>query len=104
MRIKHYRGQSYLEFAALIAVVVTAIIAMKVYMTRAFSGKYRDLSDQIGSQYDPGASNITTTDTATTVSSEYTVYNGSVTPENEVGSVTVSDTSQNVASSITVNK
>ncbi len=48
------RGQSTLEYALLIGVIVAALIAMQVYMKRGVQGKIRDATDQIGDQYSPG--------------------------------------------------
>jgi len=90
-----------LEFAALIAVVVGALILMKVYMTRSFQGKYHSLADQIGSQYDPAATNTTSTDITHTTSSEYTAYDSA---GNELGSVVVSNTKEDIDSTTAVHK
>ena len=41
------RGQSVLEYAVLIAVVVAALLAMNVYIRRAVQGNLKALEDQI---------------------------------------------------------
>ena len=46
-------GQSTLEYAVLIAVVVSALIAMQIYMKRGVQGKLRDATDQVGEQFRP---------------------------------------------------
>jgi len=86
MRAK--RAFFVLEYAALIAVIAFALIAMKVYLKRAFMGKYRGLADEIGSQYDPTATNLTSTEVTTTTNSEYTTYNG----DDPVSTVEISTT------------
>ena len=48
------KGQSTLEYAVLISVVVAALIAMQIYMKRGVQGKLRDATDQVGEQYAPG--------------------------------------------------
>ncbi len=48
------RGQSTLEYAVLIAVVVAALIAMQIYMKRGVQDKLRSATDDIGAQYVPG--------------------------------------------------
>lgn len=53
MFLKNKKGQSTLEFAVLIGVVVASAIAMQVYMKRGVSGKLKSGVDQIGTQYDP---------------------------------------------------
>ena len=47
------RGQSTLEYAVLISVVVAALIAMQIYMKRGVQGKLRDATDQVGEQFRP---------------------------------------------------
>ena len=63
MSLSQRKGQSTLEFAVLIAVVVSAVIAMQIYMKRGVSGKLKSGVDEIGEQYDPIAfsSNYTST-------------------------------------------
>ncbi len=48
------KGQSTLEYALLIAVVVGALLAMQPYLKRGVQGNLRDSSDQIGTQYSRG--------------------------------------------------
>lgn len=56
------RGQSTLEYAVLIVVIIAALIAMQVYLKRGIQGRMRESSDQIGEQFSPGftTSNVTT--------------------------------------------
>lgn len=56
------RGQSTLEYAVLIVVIIAALIAMQVYLKRGLQGRMRESSDQIGEQFSPGftVSNRTT--------------------------------------------
>lgn len=56
------RGQSTLEYAVLIVVIIAALIAMQTYLKRGVQGKIRESSDQIGEQFSPGytVSNMTT--------------------------------------------
>ena len=51
--LKRTRGQSTLEYAVVIAVVVAALLAMQIYMKRGVQGKMRSATDQIGDQYRP---------------------------------------------------
>lgn len=46
-------GQSIVEYAALIAIVVAVLIAMQIYIKRGISGRLRAASDDIGEQYEP---------------------------------------------------
>ncbi len=47
------RGQSTLEYALIIAVVVSALLLMQHYVKRGVAGKLRSSSDDIGDQFDP---------------------------------------------------
>jgi hypothetical protein len=49
---KMRKAQSTLEYAALIAVVVGALVAMQVYLKRGIEGKMRSNADDIGTQFD----------------------------------------------------
>lgn len=48
------RGQSTLEYAVLIVVIIAALVAMQVYLKRDIQGRMRESSDQIGEQFSPG--------------------------------------------------
>jgi len=56
---RRFKGQSTLEYAMIIAVVVGAILAMNVYVRRGVQGKLRESIDSVGSQYSAG--NMTST-------------------------------------------
>jgi uncharacterized protein (UPF0333 family) len=45
------KGQSTLEYALIIAVVVAALLVVQIYMRRSVRGRLRSSSDQIGDQY-----------------------------------------------------
>jgi Flp pilus assembly pilin Flp len=47
-------GQSTLEYAVLIVVIIAALIAVQVYLKRGIQGRMRQSSDQIGEQFSPG--------------------------------------------------
>lgn len=53
MREINQKGQSAMEYAILIAVIVAALVAMQIFVKRGASGKLKASSDQIGAQYDP---------------------------------------------------
>jgi uncharacterized protein (UPF0333 family) len=46
------KGQSTLEYALIIAVVVIALIAIVNYMGRSMQGRLKSSSDEIGNQFD----------------------------------------------------
>lgn len=70
---KYKKAQSTAEYVVLFAVVVGALIVMSVYMSRSFQGRYRMLGDELGTQYEPGATTINNTTTTTTVTHEYEI-------------------------------
>ena len=57
------KGQSAMEYAVLIAVVVLGLAAMNIYMKRSVQGRLRSVTDNIGQQYSAG--NMTSTYTTT---------------------------------------
>lgn len=67
--LRRLKGQSVLEYAMIIAVVVGALLAINIYMKRGLQGRLRESSDQIGDQFDADKTTIsrTTTHTGTTV-------------------------------------
>jgi len=55
-------GQTFHEYVILLALVVTAFVAMQIYIKRGVQGRLRDLANQISpKQYEP----LGTTSTAT---------------------------------------
>lgn len=74
MLIKLRTARLSLEYAALTAVIVLALIGMRVYLRRAFSGRFRELGDQIGAQYDPWAATGSQTTVISSSSDEFMVY------------------------------
>ena len=88
------KGQSTLEYAMIIAVVVGGLIAMQIYMKRSVQGKLRQSTDSIGGQFE--AANTTSTITRTHVGKTVsTVTNGVTTStltgdrRGEIGNETV---------------
>ena len=51
---RRIKGQSTLEYAMIIAVVVAAILAMQIYLRRGVQGKLRESIDSVGAQYSAG--------------------------------------------------
>lgn len=68
-RINKACGQSTLEYAVIIAVIVAALLAMQVYVKRGIQGRLRTAADEVGQQYDPGN---TTSDITTSLTSDVT--------------------------------
>ena len=59
--LRKVKGQSTLEYAMIIAIVVGGLIAMQIYMKRGVQGKLRESTDSIGDQFDAEATSITRT-------------------------------------------
>lgn len=76
------RGQSTLEYAILIVIVIGALIAIQVYIKRGIQGRLKSATDDIGDQYSPGNTNISIT--TTTVSKTRDTF-GAGTPAGGVG-------------------
>jgi uncharacterized protein (UPF0333 family) len=52
------RGQSTLEYAVLIVVIIGALISIQVYIKRGVQGRLKSAADDIGDQYSDGNTNI----------------------------------------------
>lgn len=54
--MRNRRGSAMVEYAALIAVAVAALISMAVYLKRSVNSKYKEVGDALGQgrQYEPG--------------------------------------------------
>jgi len=96
MFIRSKQGQSTLEYVILVGFVVAALIAMGIYMKRAFQGRLRESSDQVGQQYSAGL----TTSNYSTVSntSQVDVLNSGATTTTIQTNIQTKTGSENVAS------
>ena len=56
--LKNRSGQSTLEYAVLVVVIIGALLSMQFYLKRGISGKIKDSADQIGDQYSAGNTNV----------------------------------------------
>jgi Flp pilus assembly pilin Flp len=45
------RGQSVLEYAILMVIIIAALITLQTYIKRGISGRLKSATDDIGSQY-----------------------------------------------------
>ncbi|MCX5711223.1 MAG: hypothetical protein NT060_04640 [Candidatus Omnitrophica bacterium] len=55
------RGQSLIEYVALVLIVLGAFISMRIFLQRAFHERARETADTFGQgeQYEPGVTRIT---------------------------------------------
>jgi len=49
------KGQSTLEYAIIVAVVIGGLLVMQHYIKRGYQGKLKSASDDMGEQFDPDA-------------------------------------------------
>lgn len=71
------KGQSTLEYALIIAVVVAGLLLMQHYVRRGYAGRLKSASDDMGEQYDP-----------TTYTGNFNVHQESETRQTVQGRVT----------------
>ena len=88
------KGQSALEYAVLIVVIIAALIAMQVYLKRGVQGGLREKTDQIGEQFSPGytVGNYTTNTSSVSteqVSNQDTLVTITTQTQNRAGSENV---------------
>jgi hypothetical protein len=67
---KRQKGQSTLEYAILIIIIIGALLSIQVYIKRGVQGRLKSATDDIGSQFSPGNTNVTKRMTTSSVSSE----------------------------------
>jgi len=53
LKRKRNTGQSILEYAILIIVVIGSLVAMSLYLRRGIQGRWKSAVDDLGEQYDP---------------------------------------------------
>ena len=63
-------GQSTLEYAILITIIIAALISMQIFIKRGVAGRLRQASSDIGEQYSVGNTNILETTTTTSNTQE----------------------------------
>jgi hypothetical protein len=49
------KGQSTLEYAIIVAVVIGGLLVMQHYIKRGYQGKLKGAADEMGEQFDPNA-------------------------------------------------
>ncbi len=52
------KGQSTLEYAVLIIIIIGALLSIQVYIKRGIQGRLKGAADDIGDQFSPGNSNV----------------------------------------------
>ncbi len=62
------KGQSTLEYAILIIIIIGALLSIQVYIKRGVQGRLKSAADDIGDQFSGGNTNVTKIMTVTSQS------------------------------------
>jgi len=52
------KGQSTLEYAILIIIIIGALLSIQIYIKRGIQGQFKKAADDIGDQFSPGNTNV----------------------------------------------
>lgn len=55
------KGQSTLEYAILVIIIIGALVAIQTYIKRGVQGRLKSAADDIGDQFSPGNTNVVKT-------------------------------------------
>lgn len=55
--LRKLKGQSTMEFAILIIIIIGALLTIQVYIKRGYQGRLKQAADDIGEQFSPGNTN-----------------------------------------------
>jgi len=67
---RRQKGQSTLEYAILIIIIIGALLSIQVYIKRGIQGRLKSATDDIGDQFSPGNTNVLRTMTTTSQSKD----------------------------------
>ncbi len=90
------KGQHIVEYSILIALIISALVIMQVYIKRAYQGRLKQEAEEVGQQYSPRHTNAVTT---TSIRSNSTTCTGGNCFGQDIDSgmtVTVGNTTTNV--------
>lgn len=82
------QGQSTLEYAVLIIIIIGALLSIQVYIKRGIQGRLKGAADDIGDQFSVGNTNVT--QTMTTGSTTKDTFSAGVSSSTLVGEETTS--------------
>ncbi len=69
-RLKNKKGQSTLEYAILIVIIIGALLSIQVYIKRGVQGRLKQSTDDIGDQFSVGNQNAVTRTTTSSVTNQ----------------------------------
>ena len=78
--LRKMKGQSTLEYAILIVIIIGALLSIQVYIKRGLQGRLKSATDDIGDQFSPGNTNVLST--TTTFSQTRDTFAGGVSSSN----------------------
>ena len=64
------KGQSTLEYAILVIIIIGALLSIQVYIKRGVQGRLKSAADDIGAQFKPGDTNVVMVTTTSSTSSD----------------------------------
>ncbi len=64
------KGQSTLEYAILIIIIIGALLSIQVYIKRGVQGRLKSATDDIGGQFSVGNTNVVKLTTTTSVTTD----------------------------------
>ena len=88
---RRQKGQSTLEYAILIIIIIGALLSIQVYIKRGIQGRLKSATDDIGDQFSVGNTNVIMT--MTTSSQSRDTFSGGVTSSNLLIDEVTTDTS-----------
>ena len=68
--VHRMKGQSTLEYALLVIIIIGALLTIQVYIKRGVQGRLKSSSDDIGDQFSPGNTNVIKSTKTSSVSTE----------------------------------
>ena len=92
---RRQKGQSTLEYAILIIIIIGALLSIQVYIKRGIQGRLKSATDDIGDQFSVGNTNVTTTMTTSSQSRD-TFKGGETKSELQGNETTTTTTSSNI--------
>ncbi len=93
--LRKLKGQSTIEFAILIVIIIGALLLIQVYVKRGVQGRLKSAADDIGEQFSPGNTNLTIT-TVTSSRTKEGNLKGKLTQTLESPDITTVTTNQKI--------
>jgi hypothetical protein len=67
---RRIKGQSTLEYAILVIIIIGALLTIQVYIKRGIQGRLKGAADDIGDQFSPGNTKVIRVETVDSVTNE----------------------------------